>query len=489
MLSAVLLVGALVGALALGGCREAEAPRPPDVVLFVVDTLRRDYLSCYGYPAPTSPRIDAFAAQGALFEDPTSQCSWTKPSMVSLVTGRYVTSYRDLVFEDAPTLAEVFKGAGYRTAAVVANTLLDEEAGFTRGFDWYDLSNKPNPELPGKRLARDLEDLEAALWPILDGALAPGEGGQRPPLFLVVHAMEPHFPYDLRPEYDEELPLEAATPLRAAQREDFLANGPAAPAEDPGWVQGFDRLRNERGRYARDIREADRLLGRLVDRLAARGVGENALFALVSDHGETLFEARTPLPPADRASLPPYRYFYREHGVYLREGLINTPFILWGAGVPPGLRVPDPVENVDLFPTLLELAGLPRPAGLHGQSQVPRLLGEPSPQREFVFSAVFQHRAVRETATGLKLVIPTEAGRASGFRPALYDLGSDPQELVDLLPDRPQDGKRLAEALDTWIRRYPTPSTLGRELSARERSALEAMGYAGEGGQAKPEDE
>jgi hypothetical protein len=101
---------------------------------------------------------------------------------------------------------------------------------------------------------------------------------------------------------------------------------------------------------------------------------------------------------------------------------------------------------------------------------------------------VFQHRAVREVATGLKLVIPTEAGRASGFGPALYHLGSDPQELVNLLPERPQDGKRLAEALDTWIRRYPTPSTLGRELSASERSALDAMGYAGEGGQAKPEE-
>jgi arylsulfatase len=474
--------------MAFGGCREVDRPTPPDVVLFVVDTLRRDYLSCYGYPAPTSPRIDAFAAQGALFEDPTSQCSWTKPSMVSLVTGRYVTSYRDFVFEDAPTLAEVFKDAGYRTAAVVANTLLDEEAGFTRGFDWYDLSNKPNPELPGKRLARDLEDLEEALWPILDGALAGGEGGERPPLFLVIHAMEPHFPYDLRPEYEAELPLEAATPLRPAQREDFLANGPEAPVEDPGWVQGFDRLRNERGRYARDIREADRLLGRLVDRLAVRGVGENALFALVSDHGETLFEERTPLPAADRAGLPPYRYFYREHGVYLREGLINTPFILWGAGVPAGLRVAEPVENVDLFPTLLDLAGLQRPAGLHGQSQAPRLLGQPSQEREFVFSAVFQHRAVREVATGLKLVIPTEAGRASGFGPALYHLGSDPQELVNLLSERPQDGKRLAEALDTWIRRYPTPSTLGRELSASERSALDAMGYAGEGGQAKPEE-
>ena len=88
---------------------------------------------------------------------------------------------------------------------------------------------------------------------------------------------------------------------------------------------------------------------------------------------------------------------------------------------------------------------------------------------------------------GVEVLVEPGAGVASGFGPALYHLGSDPQELVNLLPERPQDGKRLAEALDTWIRRYPTPSTLGRELSASERSALDAMGYAGEGGQAKPE--
>ena len=484
-------LGALLGlALLSGGCAPggAEAQAPPDVVLLVVDTLRSDYMSCYGFDRPTTPVLDALAAGGVVFEDNTSQCSWTKPSMVSMLSGRYVTSYRDRMFERAPTLAECFQEAGYRTVAVVANTLLGEEAGFTRGYDRYDVSNKPNPERPNKRLARDLGDLQQALWPLLDETLTE-QDGERPPLFLVVHAMEPHFPYDLRPELEDELPLGRAEPIRPEQREQFLREGPPAPAEDPGWEQGLLRLQRERGLYARDVREADRQLGLLVERLAERGVGPNAVFALVSDHGESLFEELTPLPAVERSTLPPFKFFYREHGVYMRESLIGTPFLLWGAGVPRGLRVPEPVENVDLFPTLLDLAGLERPWGLHGRSQLPRLEGEPAEERAFVYSAVFQHRAVREVATGLKLVVPTEGGRASGFRTALYDLSADPGELVDLAAERPEEVTRLEAELEAWIRRYPNDSTLGFDLSESERSELDAMGYAGEGGQAKSEDD
>jgi arylsulfatase A-like enzyme len=112
--------------------------RRPDVFLIVVDTLRADHLGCYGYPRPSSPNLDRLAAEGAVFEDATSQASWTRLSMVSMLQGHYVTDYRDVFEEKAPTLAEVFHQAGYRTVGEVANILLSADAGFGRGFDHYD---------------------------------------------------------------------------------------------------------------------------------------------------------------------------------------------------------------------------------------------------------------------------------------------------------------------------------------------------------------
>ncbi|MDP6956046.1 MAG: sulfatase-like hydrolase/transferase, partial [Planctomycetota bacterium] len=103
--------GLLLGAV-LAACsgEQSGAPSPqkqgrrPDVFLVVVDTLRADHLSAYGYPEPTSPTLDRLAREGVLLEDVTAQCSWTKPSVVSLMTSHYITTYRDTFEESATTM-------------------------------------------------------------------------------------------------------------------------------------------------------------------------------------------------------------------------------------------------------------------------------------------------------------------------------------------------------------------------------------------------
>ena len=222
----------LGSALALGACGGPEpvptrAEAPPDVVMILVDTLRSDRLSCYGYPLPTSPRIDRLADEGVLFEDVSSQATWTLPSMVSILHGRYLTAYRDSLAPELPTLPELFSEAGYRTVGLVGNKGVSALGGFDRGFDAFDSQS------------RTMEGLEQALWEQLD---APGLGfawtdAGRPPLFLYLHPMDPHMPYVPHPELDASVPPKGAPPPmpRDWQREVFAARGTAGPQHDPAW--------------------------------------------------------------------------------------------------------------------------------------------------------------------------------------------------------------------------------------------------------------
>ena len=135
LLTRAVLISSFVFALS---CRPADAPakRSANVVLFVVDTLRADYLGCYGYPRATSDRIDALAARGTRYEDARSQGSWTIPSMLSMLSGLYVTTGEERLPPDRATLADVVRDAGIETAAFVANAVItrypEELAGWFR---------------------------------------------------------------------------------------------------------------------------------------------------------------------------------------------------------------------------------------------------------------------------------------------------------------------------------------------------------------------
>ena len=172
-------------------CPDAEPEGPPDVYLIVIDTLRADRLSCYGYPRTTSPFLDELAAEGALFLENTSQSSWTKPSMVSLMSGAYVTAYRDVMPDGVPSLAQSFQDAGYHTIGVVGNVLLSSKLGFDRGFDHYDAREITDEEREEMR-ARGLRE------PVCR------------PVALMLEELAPH----LDAEFDRISPYLESIPLR-----------------------------------------------------------------------------------------------------------------------------------------------------------------------------------------------------------------------------------------------------------------------------------
>ena len=466
---------ALLAALALllpslGACGRSEAAgRPPDVVLIVVDTLRADRVGAYGYPRPTTPVLDGLAADGALFEDAVAQSSWTLPSMVSMLSSRYVTSYRDRMLEDSPALAELLKDEGYTTVGVCANGLLQPDHGFARGFDRYvverTLRSADVADTPYREADEVLELVEQELDRVDEDA----------PLFLYVHLMDPHAPYVGRARYDLELPLAGTLKLpREGWHKDQYEAALGGPVERwGGWLATMNRAR---AHYDQEVRHADQAIGRLLDELRERGRLERAVVAVTSDPGAGLYTRRATLPPEQELP-PPTVFFHPEHGLMLNQELVAAPLVLWGRGVPEGVRVPAAVENVDVLPTLLELVGAEPPPELAGESLVPAMEDPLGAQQEPVFSWVMHQMAVREPDTGWKLLVPTPAGRLRGGEPQLVHLPSDPEERANRLEEAPEVAARLFARLERFLAEHVTPSSLNQPASAEHLERLRGLGY------------
>jgi len=459
-----------------GGCGTGREPRP-DVVLIVLDTLRADRLSCYGYERPTSPFLDRLAEQGALFEDVTCQFSWTRPSMVSLFHGRYLTAYRDALEPDVPALSELFQQAGYRTLAFVSNRLVNAKGGFDRGFDHFETpEGTAGPH--GRVHWPQLRELAPRVFAVLANELATPE---RAPILLYVHVMDAHDPYEQHDELDGTLPPEGTEPVLPADWQASAIEGRGAEPPTGSWKAELRQLHRRRGFYDQGVADLSLQLDDFFAGLRERGMLERALVAVVADHGEGLWEHVSPLPPEDRALAPPLKFFYQQHGASQYQEVLATPFLLSGPGVPAAVRISQPVENIDLLPTLLELTGLPAPSGLHGRSLVPLLSGRDSPARPYVFSYGVHGNSVRETASALKLILPLGNSLRAGLGPELYDLERDPHERTNLAAERPDDVRRLTSEWLAWRERYPTEDNL-RAASSRAsqrdyRRLLHSLGY------------
>jgi len=331
-------------------CRDA-APRHPDVLLVTVDTLRADHLGSYGFAWETSPRIDALAAEGVVFERAIAASSRTVPSHASMMTSRYTREHSvghlngKSALRGLETLADVFDGAGYATAGFIGNILLTHTTGLDRGFDVFD-DDIETPELNRphvvERLAGDTTE-RALRW-----LAAP----RQEPFFLWVHYQDPHGPYTPPPEDAARFeipPAPGEQPLPTGVKNEDKHGIPAYQV-----LPGLDLPSQYQGRYAGEIFYADRSIGRLLD-----AVGPETVVLLTADHGESLGENG--------------RYFM--HTYTTTPDVAHVPFVLRAPGLAPERRG-EVVSHVDVLPTLLELAGLPVPADARGVALGPLVRGE-----------------------------------------------------------------------------------------------------------------
>ena len=313
----------------LPGCAPAEPTPPPSVLLIVADTLRADHLGCYGYGRNTSPNLDALAERGVIFDDVVSQSSWTLPSMISLMTGRYVFASLPTLPPARATLAEVLRGAGYQTAAFVGNDVVGREEGFPRGFDHFVVGAEL---LEGLDAADDLLHSDSG-GILVERVLGWAADNLQSPYFLYVHFIDPHLPYITPPGYtdfDDDL-----DPIPPAVREQYARSVAARPTLEPGLKKELAKIRRAHRAYDGEVAYMDARIGELLAGLDELGAMGDTLVAFTADHGEVIYERLDGLPDeADQArSQTSLTALYRNgHGEQLFDELIRVPLIVSGPG-------------------------------------------------------------------------------------------------------------------------------------------------------------
>jgi arylsulfatase A-like enzyme len=460
----------------VAGACTPEPRLPPDIVLVVIDTLRADHLGAYGYARSTSPRLDALAAQAVVFEEAISPSSWTRPAVASLFTSRLpsehgAVSTSSRLADDVPTLAESLGAAGYRSIGVSANfPHVNAATGLTRGFDSF----------AALRSEAALDDPDW-LWPEPDGA----SGGRRlrapsadevnaellrrlpkrieAPVFLYVHYMEPHSGYSppasLRARFLRDPALDRRSPPASSDHVLDLATGAleASYAEIERLVDLYDA----------EIAAADEAFGRLLDALDARGIGEDAVVVVVSDHGEEFGE---------------HGGFF--HGLALHRESIRVPLLIRAPGRRSGERRSETVDLLDVPTTLLALADTAPAAGMRGRD----LLDAAPLAPRLDLLAELHRDALVERRTGPRRHVwallrwPWKIVRPRRGSARAYHLGRDPTEQSAVsTTERGRYGPLVADlaregqALRLALRRRATPSEA--PLDAEARAALRALGY------------
>lgn len=317
------------------GCSEKKASSGEhrNVILICLDTVRSDHLGAYGYEKhETTPGLDALAKRSILFRDASSNAGWTKPSVPSYMTGLYPVQHgvyeghsrdsegehSDVLPSSALTIAEVFQSAGYSTAAFVRNAQIREGQGIEQGFDSY------------MDEAGDAKDIR---WRALDWL---DQRDEEPPFFLYLHLLDAHWPYPVPAEYGALFSdLEAVSFFRTDEWKELRDR-----INDGDLVLSDAQRDTLIALYDGALRFIDDQLMLLMQGLEQRGLAEDTVICIISDHGEEFLE-----------------HGKIGHGHGLHEELLQVPWILHVPGREASV-VETPVSLVDLFPTLLHAADL-----------------------------------------------------------------------------------------------------------------------------------
>jgi arylsulfatase A-like enzyme len=427
-----------------GSVEEISALRDRDdlSVLFVlVDTLRADRLGHQGYRRPTTPNLDALAERGIAFTRVFAQSSWTKTSMASLWTATFpmnngIVRYDDVLPAEAVLPAERFREAGFRTAGIWRNGWVAPNFGFDQGFEFY---VNPRPGRERARLQRgnpstaavpgNDEDVTTSAFEFLESY-----GRER--FFLYLHFMDLH-----QYVYDDK-------------------------AEQFG--TSYSDV------YDQSVNWSDRLIGAILAKLDEVGAVQKTLVVVASDHGEAFLE-----------------HGFEGHARNLYQEVAHVPLVMaLPFRLPRGIRVDAPVSNVDIWPTVLDLVGLPALPGVDGRSLVPEILasargesdgGSARPifahlDRRWGKSEEDSDPLVSVTEGSLRLVWPVKEPE----QVELYDLASDPLETQNLAAERGAERDRLTAEAKRHVEGAAIP--WGKEpgeveLDALRLNQLRALGY------------
>jgi len=484
------------------GPSERPNDRPPDVVLIVLDTLRVDRLGCYGYPRPTSPHLDAFAADAVLFRWAISQSPWTVPSHACMFTGLYLSQYglRSGWLDDRfLTLAEALRDRGYQTMALSNNRIVAPCVNLTQGFERF---AEPIEVLHNKRslaygLVRYALYGDRAFGPLLGKWLAYDAGGRTTapiaarwlrtrdrsrPFLLFCNYMETHSPYEpptaYRRRFVRPADLGRSYQIDQSRSAGWLFTLAGKPVYSPRDLKILSDL------YDARVRQLDDYFADLMRVLAAEVDLDQTIVIVVSDHGENL---------GDHGMLG--------HQFSVHNTLLHVPLLIrWPKALRP-TRVTRVVQTFDLFPTILDWTGTRANPSTEVLARSLATALQPTTQStqrcafsEYLHYPESQLRALQRLEPGFdpsrweatyqtvfdgqwKLVM------RSSKHLELYDLLADPAETFDQRASQPKTTVRLLTQLKQWQRSYKRydPSQASTPLDPRldeeRRQRLRELGY------------
>jgi len=439
------------------GGTEPGLSMPPLVILYLIDTLRADHLGALDYPRDTSPGLSFLMEEAVVFAETVAQSSWTKSSVGSILTGRLPWTHggerlRDALLDDFDLLPQFLQRQGFQTGAFIANGMIGPAFGFNRGWNRFEV-------LPQAKATA--EDVHRSALDWLDSL------SDEQPIFLYLHTVEPHTPYEPATEL-----LSRFSTLDVGR----LSDSPI------GSVDSMRRLIDETGPppdslvsdlidlYDGEIAEADLKLSRLIDELGKRQLFDPSLFVLISDHGEEFYD-----------------HGGWTHGKTLyRESLAVPLIVRFPGGRFGGARIETRAQHIDLLPTLLDYLGFMAPSELPGESLLCTLekTGSGSPfdcpasADRPIFSGIhyYNNHSISVVSGEWKLIV--DRIDALDRHPRLFNLVEDPSETID----RAESFPVLTGYLTSMIRRELNRNSHRQEsvevdLDPATEERLEALGY------------
>lgn len=394
-----------------------------NIIIYLVDALRADHLGCYGYERETSPNIDRLAEDGIVFEKFISEGSWTRPSVASLMTGLHhrvhgVMDMEDALKDSVTLISEILHDRGYTTGIISLNAHMHEKFGFNKGFDEF--------------LIWDIEELDTSSRIANDATFELLEKHRGEPVFLYIHTVDPHDPYQPEKEYrifesDYDGTIDGSA--KSLARLERLPRD-KVPREHVEQVEAL---------YDAEIRHNDEQFGKLIDKIKQLGLYDRSIIIFTADHGEEFFE-----------------HGGFKHGQTVYTESVHVPFIL---KLPDqrfsGTLIRDLAMTVDIVPTILDLVGISAEPEFDGKSLKP-LISSTKPAHRVLFNEIdmkskdFRAEALYRGKWKLNVPLsPKNTARLEAGGPLeLFDIEKDWAETKNLYSEYPIIAKYLYHVLE-----------------------------------------
>jgi len=459
----------------------------PNVLLLTLDTVRADHLSLYGYNRDTTPRLAELARVAAVFSHAAAAGDMTITSHASILTGTYASwngarphqssSGNGVPISDKyPAMAEILSENGYSTAAVVANSgFLTREWGFDRGFQFFDARGAVRMMPPRKEyllrygarqvLHRVIDtsefdmmflragEINREAYGLLDRARTSGR-----PFFLFLNYMDAHSPYAPPSQFDELYPSERDLSIPDARYGELFDQ----LAEGRGQMSEKER-QHYISQYDGAIAYMDAEIGKLIAGLKQRGLFDNTLLIIVSDHGEAFGE-----------------HNLIGHGLSVNKDQVDVPLIVKYPRSDQGQRVEERVGHTDILPTVMEVAGIAPPQfiqgfGLRGGAGNAnrKLISESFPGSGLISLNQKFNRIERAIYSGNFKYVDSTSGKHE-----LYDVSADPGESRNLCSANGSQCSGMQHDLEEWEKATPKTVSHGKPLDAQTLERLRSLGYA-----------